>query len=77
MPRRICLFDHPGGITHALMGFVSPMVSRQALYATAAMFATYEMGRVAAGTKTMGNAIGNLIEFEIGVALFYLLGGSL
>ena len=73
MPR-VCLFDHPGGITHALMGFVSPMVSKQALYATGAMFATYELGRVASGTKTPGNALGNLIEFELGVALFYLLG---
>ena len=73
MPR-VCLFDHPGGLAHTLMGFVSPMVSKQALYATAGLFATYELQRVASGTKTPGNAIANLIEFEIGVALFYLLG---
>ena len=33
----IALFDHAGGIYHALLGFVSPMVGKEALYTTGAL----------------------------------------
>ena len=70
----IALFDHAGGIYHALLGFVSPMVGKEALYTTGALFLTYELQRVQSGIKSPLHAVGNLIEFQLGVALFYALG---
>lgn len=67
----IALYDSPGGIGHTLLGLTSPMLGRDAARATAALFFTYEAQRVMQGTKTALHAVGNLLEFALGLALYY------
>lgn len=67
----IALYDAPGGIGHTLLGLSAPLLGRQAAQTAAALFFTYEAQRVMQGTKTVLHALGNLLEFALGLALYY------
>lgn len=68
------LYDSPvTGIMHTVLGAVSPMGGAQVRDTTGALFTTYEIAKVQAGYKTPLHAFGNLLEFAIGLGIYYLL----